>query len=275
MDKAKKTFEVGGVTYAVRLPTLDDHRVADAVKNKRFATALQDGSILRARLNDVLTRQGLWDDQKEMEYKTLKKQILDAEVALKKGGIKLSSAKSIALDLVKYRNELRNLISERSQLDSNTVEGQADNDRFNSLVSSCVVYNDSGKPYFANLGDYLNKSSDPVGQIGANELMALLYGVDSNSEEKLPEYEFLKKYKFVDEKLRLINKDGHLVDTDGRLVDENGRYVNAQGAFVDKEGNPVNEAGDYAFVEQPFLDDDGQPVVVEVAAESDIVSETV
>ena len=73
----------------------------------------------------------------------------------------------------------------------------------------------------------------------------------------------MKQYKFVDDKLRLINKDGKLVDEQGRLIDENGRFINEKGEFVDKDGNLVNSEGDYVVEFTPFLDDDGKPVVLE------------
>jgi flagellar basal body rod protein FlgG len=63
--------------------------------------------------------------------------------------------------------------------------------------------------------------------------------------------------------LRLINKEGKLVDIDGRLIDEFGRFINEKGEYVDKNGNLVDENGDYVTDFQPFTDDDGNPILID------------
>ena len=125
------------------------------------------------------------------------------------------------------------------------------------------MYNDTKQPYFNNLEDYLNRATEEVAISGAQNLANMVYGLDNNYESNLPENRFLKKYKFVDDKLRLIDKKGRLVDEDGRLIDENGRYINEQGVFVDKYGNEIDEDGEYIVTPEPFLDDDGKPIVLE------------
>jgi hypothetical protein len=194
---------------------------------------------------------------------------LDGEKKLAKGGIKLSEAKEVALIMKKSRDELRDLISVKTNLDTHTAEGQADNARFNYLVSACTVYSDNKKQYFSSYEEYSNNASDKVAVLAAQNLAGMLYGLDSDYEEKLPENKFLKQYKFIDDKLRFINKDGKLVDSEGRLTDENGRFVNKEGEFVDKEGNPVTKEGEYIFEFSPFLDDSGKPVPVESKTKED------
>jgi hypothetical protein len=152
-------------------------------------------------------------------------------------------------------------------LDNHTAEGQADNARFNYLISSCLVYSSNKEKYFKTYEEYLSRASEPVAIKAAQVLANMLYGLDNDYEKKLPENKFLIKYKFVDDKLRLINKDGHLVDLEGRLVDSNGRYVNEKGEYVDKNGVPVDINGDYITDFKPFTDDEGNPVVLEETKE--------
>lgn len=249
------------VTFLVRSPSLQDQREGTKVYNQAFSEALKSKAIVRAKLDDLLVEQGLWDDSKQMRFSALQAQILEGEKKLAKGGISLSEAKSEALKMRKLREDLRELIAVKTNLDTHTAEGQADNARFNYLVSACVVYNDSKKPYFSSYEDYNSKSGDIVAILGAQQLAGMLYGLDSDYEEKLPENKFLKQYKFVDEKLRLINKDGKLVDADGRLIDDNGRFINEKGQFVDKDGNLVDGDGEYIVEFKPFLDDNGNPVI--------------
>lgn len=156
------------------------------------------------------------------------------------------------------------LLSEKNSIMRFTAESQADDERFNFLVSRAVVYYDNKKPYFKDYADYLNKSSTEVALQGANTLLNQIYGL-GNYDESLPENKFLKKFKFVDSEYRLINKDGHLVDKEGRLIDEDGSFVaykdDGTKYRVDKFGNPVNEEGEYVGEPAPFLDDEGNPIV--------------
>lgn len=250
------------VTFLVKSPSLNDQREATKVYNTAFSDAIKAKAIVRAKLDDLLVEQGLWDDKKQFEFTSLQSKILESERKLAKGGISLQEAKKVALTMRKDREELRDLIAVKTNLDTHTAEGQADNARFNYLVSCCTVYNDTKKPYFSSYDDYLNRSTDPIAITAAQNLAGMLYGLDNNYEEKLPENKFLKEYKFVDDKLRLVNKEGKLVDEEGRLVDENGRFINEKGEFIDKDGNLVTDKGDYVVDFKPFLDDEGKPVIL-------------
>lgn len=229
--------------------------------SKAFGDALKAGAPLRATLDKYVREQGMWDDTKEEEYQALRQAIQKGEKSLGEGGIKLSEARQIALEMRQAREELRELLSDRTALDGHTAEGQADNVRFNSLISQCLVYNDTGKAFFESLEDYISRAIEPVSITAANKFAAIYYGLDEDFRHDLPESKFLKKWKFIDEKLRLINPQGQLVDEVGRLVDEDGRWVNEDGKYVDNEGNTVDEIGNLVVEEpQPFLDDEGNPL---------------
>jgi hypothetical protein len=229
-------------TFLVRSPSINDQKEANKVYNTAFSEAIKAKALVRAKLDDVLIEQGLWDNDKQEKFNKLQNNILEGERTLAKGGISLKEAKKQALEMRKYRAELRDLIAVKTNLDTHTAEGQADNARFNYLVSSCLVYNDTKEPYFKGY------------------------------EEKLPENKFLKKYKFVNKDLRLVNEKGQLVDEENRLIDEKGRFINEAGQFVDKDGNLVDKDGEYLVEFSPFLDDSGKPVVEEQKAEEPKVS---
>jgi hypothetical protein len=250
-------------TFLVKSPTLEDQRGGQKAYNQAFTDALKSDSIVRAKLDDLLKEQGLWNDNKQAEFNTLQKEILDAEQRIAAGGFSLNEARDLAIQIKDKRDKIRELISVRTNLDSHTAEGQADNARFNYLVSVCVVYNDSKKKYFENLADYLQRSTDEVALNGAQMLANMMYGLDSNYESNLPENKFLKKYKFVDKDLRYIDKKGRLIDQEGRLIDENGRFINEEGKYVDKYGKLIDEDGDYIVDSQPFLDEDGNPIIID------------
>lgn len=259
----KVTIDEQEKEILVRSPSLNDQREGQKIYNQAFTDAIKSKSVVRAKLDDLLKDQGLWNDEKEAKFTQLQKELSEGEKRLAKGGFSLNEAKDLAVKMKAVRDEIRDLISVRTSLDNHSAEGQADNARFNYLVSACVVYNDSKEPCFKDMEDYLNRSTEEVALLGAQHLANMLYGLDNDYELNLPENKFLKKYKFVDDKLRLIDKKGRLIDEDGRLVNEEGRFIDEEGNLVDKYGNRVNEDGDFVVESEPFLDDDGNPIVLE------------
>lgn len=244
----------------VRMPSVADQKEANKVYNQAFTDALKAKAVVRAKLDDLLMDQGLWDATKQAEFNRLQSEILENERKLAKGGIALSEAKRLALAMREARDKIRSLISVKTNLDTYTAEGQADNARFNYLVSACTVYNNTNNKVFSSLENYLERSTEQVAVLAAQNLANLMFSLDNDYESTLPENKFLKQYKFVDDKLRLINKEGKLVDVDGRLIDESGRFIDGEGNYVDKLGNRVDEQGDYIVEALPFLDDDGKPI---------------
>jgi len=262
------------VSFKVGRPTVKHFQEAQKVYNRAFREGLEAGLLVRAKLDEYLTKQGLWDSTKEVELKTLQAEINRAEVAFAKGGIKLQDAYKLALDARKARFKIRNLLAVKRDLDETTVEAQSDNARFNYLVSATLVYNETGKPYFKDMEDYLNRADSELAGEAASKLANLMYGLDADYESGLPENKFLKKFNFVDDKYRLV-KDGILVDEDGKRIDENGRYINESGEFVDRDGNRVGEDGNYVFEFSPFLDDNGKELVEKLVEEIKVEKEEI
>lgn len=264
-QKDKRVFTVKGADYAVIRPTNEDQMAADEERRKVFNKELSAGSLLREQLDEELRKRKLWNDERQMRYDTLRKEVLDNEYALKKGGIALSKAKDIAIATRKKRDEMIQMLSSRTELDSNTCEGKADNVRFNFLFASCLVYNDSGKKVFPNgLKDYLaDMAHDAVGQ-GATEFYYLMSETDG-VDEKLAENKFLKKYNFANEDYQLVDDQNRLIDEDGRHINKFGNYVewisDDECVPVDFHGRKLDDDGDYIVEDaEPFLDDSGKPV---------------
>jgi hypothetical protein len=264
----KATVDGKECEFTVMSPSNFHYTEAQKVYNHAFSDAVKSNAIVRAKMEDVLRDQGLWDDKKESEYTQIVQEIANGERLLKKGGIKLSEAKNLAMEMADKRSKLRELISVRTSLDNQSAEGQADNSKFNYLVSACVVYKSNNQPYFKSLEEYLSSNASEVSNTGAKLLANMLYGLEDDFEKKLPENRFLKKYNFVNDDLQLVNKEGHIVDREGRLIDKFGRYVNEKGDYVDRQGNLIDDDGDYIVDEHPFLDDDGEPILEEKTQET-------
>ena len=116
-----RTVVEGDVTVLVKKPTKKELNDSQLVDNKVWRESLENKAILRQKLNDYLTEQGVWSDEKQKQYEDYIKKINERELILKKGGIPLKKAKSIALELKRFRADFRDLISERTSYDSNTA----------------------------------------------------------------------------------------------------------------------------------------------------------
>jgi predicted nucleic acid-binding protein len=263
-----KEFKFVTKEFAVRLPSYKVMEEANKLKGKVFRESLNDGDMLRDQLEDILRQKGLWNDQRQIEYDTLRKEILDREYQLEKGGIKLSDAKYLALEMKEKRERMVEMLSGRSDLDSQTCEGKSENARFNYLFAHSLVYNDDElTPFYPNgLEDYVVDMDNPIAIKGATEFYYLLSGTE-NLDDKLPENKFLKRFNFVDDKYRLVEKDSsRLVDADGRYIDEYGNYIqyNEDGTYyyVDVNGRKLDEQTGNFIVDEPapFLDDYGNPI---------------
>lgn len=266
-DTTKRTFTVDGIKYSVVQPNLEQLTEANAMRAKAFNEALQRGDLLRDQLDTELRKRHLWNDDREEIYQNLRQSIIDGEYSLSKGGIKLNEAKEIALEMSQARQKMVEMLSSRSDLDSNTCEGKADAVRFNYLFSQCLVYEDTGElVYSQGLADYLLNQDSPAAVKGATEFYYLISGSE-NLDKALPENKFLKSYEFVDDQYRLIDKDGRLIDQEGRHIDEEGNFINwisdDEFEVVDSKGRKVSEkTGKFAVDFSPFLDDSGNPVEV-------------
>ena len=302
MDKQQRTVtseDSSGneVVVIVRSPTVDDYKHSQLEYNKAFRDALDSGALLRQRLTDYMREQGIWNDEKQKKSDEYVEKIRGMEEALKAGGIRLSEAKKIALDLRQVRAEFQLFLSEKNSLDSASAEGQADNARFNKLVRLCVLDPKTKLPFFkrdskkAEEEAYSASSTEPWLVEASSELANMLYGLDPNYNQNLEENKFLKEFNFVNEDYQFIDQDGHPTDSEGRLVNDEGRYVayrseeakkardESEMYFVNRDGEELvcitNSDGEEEWVRpqlkerKPFLDDEDNPIVKEEAVEAE------
>jgi hypothetical protein len=266
----------------LRQPTAQDYRDSQVQYNEVFRKALDSGALLRQKLTDYMEEQGLWDKDKQKQNDQLVQKISDKEETLKGGGIRLSDAKKIALELRELRADFRELLSEKNALDTNSAEGQADNARFSELIRICMLDPITKGPRFPDQQAYDAQADEPWVVDAAGDLAGMIYGLDPNYDQNLEENKFLKEFKFVDEELRFIDDDGNLVDMDGRLINKDSRFIAyrteegkknkdpEQVYFVNREGEEVvlitDDNGEEEWVKislkerKPFLDEDDKPI---------------
>jgi len=255
--------------FAVIRPNIQLQTEANKLREKVWNEAFQEGNLLRRQLDDELKNRKLWNAQLQAEYDELQFEVIQNTLKLEQGGIKLSEARAIAIDTSKKRQQMVEMLVARSELDNHTCEGQADNTKFNFLFANCLVYNDTGeKVYPGGLDEYLSQTETDYAEKGATEFYYLMS--DSESlDEQLPENRFLKKYEFIDNNSRFIERGtGRLITEDGRYIDEEGYYIayNSDGSTyrVTIDGKKVDPNRTVNKLESlPFLDDDGNPVDIE------------
>ena len=277
------------VKVMLKLPGAQEYRDSQVEYNKAFRKALDSGALLRQKLSDHMEQQGIWSKEKQAQNDKFVSEITAKEEMLKKGGIRLTEAKEIALELRGLRAEFRDFLAERNTLDQNSAEGQADNARFSELVRLCMLNPNTKQSYFPSQKDYDEAGDQPWVIEAASELAGMIYGLDPNYDNKLEENKFLKEFDFCNEELSLVNEEGHLVDVDNRLITEDGRYVayrTEEGRksqdeedryFVNRKGDEVVEVTDEDGTTRwekpelakrsPFLDDEDKPIACKEESE--------
>lgn len=254
------------VVVFVKQPGAKDYSKAKLAYNKAFREALESGAILRAKLNDYVIEQGIWDEKKEQKQKQLVAKIRDLETFLSSGGKKLKEGYQAALDLTKVRVELQTLVMERNSYDGLCAEGLAQQAQFDELILLCVLKPDKVTRVWNNMDEYNNDSNEEWASKASAKLASMLYGLDPDFEKNLPENKFLSAYKFVNKDLEFINKDGHKTDSEGNLIDDEGyyvKYVDGKAVRITKDGKELDENNKVKVEFSPFLDDDGNPVLPE------------
>jgi hypothetical protein len=249
------------VKILVKRPSSNQLTKAQKIGAKVWTEAVRDGLFTKLTLNDFMKKNGIWNEEKENQQNKITEEIqgLERDIALGVNGrkLKVSEGKEKALKIRRLRNQLRELISEKIGLEANTAEGLSDNAKFNFLVAGCTYYPDGEKVY-TNLAEYEEKSDDAVAFSAAAALGEMIYNLDKSYEEGLPENQFLKRFKLVDEDLSLIDKEGNKIDVDGTKVNDKGWLINDEGNRVDREGNLLSDSGQI-LLQADYEDDVNDP----------------
>ena len=237
------------VTCFVRRPNSKDFKEAKLYANAGVAKSIKSGSFLtRSQTTQTLKDQGIWGETQEKELNELSDRV-DALVQCLHTGLNLdgtrmkkTEGKVMSIEVIDLRNKQLQLLSKVNELDNFTIEAQAENDEFDYLFSVCLL-DEEGNKVFDSVDDYKEKASDePYYFTAASELQGIIYGFrkpEDIMKERI-EYKFLTQYKFINDKLQLIDADGNLVDRSGKPLPKDDPDVNnkvedltAVGEFLD------------------------------------------
>lgn len=259
MSKYKREYidenDVTRVIF-VKRPDNDSIKEADIHRAKIWNKAFKAGVLTKKEVEAAMKERGLWSEEKSNKEAALTEEILDLEKQLFTGGSKkskpkLSDGRRIAIQMRTKRMELRSLIQERLNMDENTAESLADNARFDFLVSCCSYYEDTQERVFDDYEDYNERSSSVEAVISAQLLAQMMYNLDSDFENNLPENQFLSKFNLVNEEGRLVdpNNPDQLIDLEGRKINEFGHFLDEEGNRIDTEGDELDDNGLYVLAD--------------------------
>jgi hypothetical protein len=246
--KGVDTSGVEKTVYVVR-PDYKTLNKATIIQAAAFREASEAGLYLRDQLNEKMIATGMWDDNRQKQLDKLDEAIEENRKKLKNGGgvLKKSEGRELAI-LIRAQVRAKLLLDRaRRKLDSLTADAIAENTKFDFLVSACVK-DEEGKNVFNSVDEYKENATEEWAAKAASVLASMLYDFDPDWEKKLPENQFLVKYKFVDENLTLVNDNGQKVTIDGFVINDDGTYT-------DNDGNKYDLNGELVIEEKPFLDD--------------------
>lgn len=264
-------IEGKSLQLAIIRPTNRTNQEANMAYNLKVAELIRKGSqnnsqrlLLRAELEEYLTKMGIWTLQDALDVEKLALEIRAHELMIKQGGLKISEGKTLALQMAEKRQLIMEKHAKRQQFDSATVESQAENFRFEFLLVKCLVFADNGKPFLKNHSDYVDRQDETAIVEGAKILANIVYGLETNVHAHMFEMQWLKDAGMIDDNGRYIRFDGTFGDRDGRSVNKDGRYINKGGQMIDTFGRPVDEYGNLLVgISKPFIDDEtGKAIVI-------------
>lgn len=211
------------VKLHVKKPNHEQQRESNFIYSKYMNKYLAAKIMPQIRLGEILRENGVWNDEKAKKENELILSINNVREKLKKGGIKLSEGMKLAKEGIKLNFELMNFSMQKNAMLNDSAETLAQNDKFNYLVSQCTVYSNDGRPVFRDYEQYQewdNLDSHRLLTYNAGQVFSkLIYNMEDDFRADWPEYKFLKKHGFVNDKLQFL-KDGKVVDFDGNPVVE-------------------------------------------------------
>lgn len=225
-------------TFPIKLaslkPTYKQQQRSQEVYTKRWKELVEQGAPLRAELPSMLKKRELWNDDMQKQEDDLINKIAKNMEKIKQGKIKLSEASRLMKENIGFKSELILLRLNRNTLDQNTAESMAEQERFNYLVSACTVYDEDGKSFFNSYDDFIRQDEEGsvVTVMAGEALWRLTTNTDDDYRKDWPEYQFLQKYKLVDDKFEFVENKKEEVQE----LPETPLF----GEILDEEGNPIS-----------------------------------
>lgn len=181
-----------GKNYVIKTPGSKEIANAKKISSIKFREYLEEGLYLRDELESVLAKRGAWNDEKRKNLEKTQQTIEDLTAKLEDESLSIEFRKQIAEQIQYFRIILTLLNAQYNELYKHTVESKVDDDYFDSLVSECL-YNEDGTKVYKSLEDYKEKATEELAITAATKLAEVVYGINPEWKDLLPEKVFLKK----------------------------------------------------------------------------------
>ena len=213
------------INLCVREPLEEDIEEANRVYASKVGQLMRlpkdKRPILREKVEEYLRDEGIWTDEDENRVLELSQEIDDLLKKLRKGGMKMSEGRQICVKILDKRREITDIQTKRRSFDEATLENMAESERIDYLVWACTLYSDTGDPYWETLEDMKYDKQNDVYEQGVRYIYSTLFGIEEDFEQNLPESKWLKKYSFLDDNMRFVDrKTGKYVDRDGNPIED-------------------------------------------------------
>lgn len=248
-------IEIDGreIEITVKKPLAADVSEADKVYAQAVAKLIDSNEkyLFKSQLDRYLAENKIWTEKDEKEAQEIEAGIQKNLEMLKKGGIKLSVGREIALNTTILRIKLMDHMSKRQGIEDVTIESLATDDRFDYLVYACTINTTDNKQFWETLEDLKADKLTDVYRMAKSSLISLIFGVSEQIEKSLPENKWLLKHGMVDENLTLIHPKTKTP------VDRQGRDIKVLAEESEKQ---MKEALGEITEEEPYIDDYESPV---------------
>ena len=216
-DLEKKLEEV---KLAVHKPNHKQQSEADFIYAKYMNKYLSQGIDTTDGLERTLHNNGIWSQDKIDRENELARKINDVTGKLTKGKIKISEGTKLAKEGIKARGEWLMLTAEKNNKLNNSADALARNHRFNYLAAVCSVNAEDDTAVFKDYDDFLRR--DGLGEFvptRCGEAFAkLMYNMDEDFRKDWAEYQFLLRFKKVNDNLDFVDSEGNVVDINGDKI---------------------------------------------------------
>ncbi|MEK6923284.1 MAG: hypothetical protein AABW84_01120 [Nanoarchaeota archaeon] len=139
------------VEIAINHPTTKDDTSSVNLYSKVYNRLLRDPEMLtRAEMKKLLEQKGLWGEEQEKIIDNIREEMRAVELQVVTLRAKNKNPNKATVNRLKkqwyeLQNKIRDMVVERENYYSNTVEGRAEEEQLKSKLSLCVKYPDGNR----------------------------------------------------------------------------------------------------------------------------------
>jgi len=185
MNKERKLVEVEDKKVYLRMPTVEENRLADVEYSKSYNQYLKEGLPLAEELETLLRQRGIFSAEQDQKFEQLKISLQECIMQLQIDKDE-GKRKDLAEQLKSIKLELFQFNLRRNKHLVHTVENKCDELRVTFLVSRIVEHED-GKPYWGNLTALQQEQDHALISAAVYQFLAMASNVSETFFDEVPE----------------------------------------------------------------------------------------